>query len=125
MNALSVAKIFFFFSSRRRHTRWYGDWSSDVCSSDLRTSRLADSAMDPACCIGRDPPSPRLPAVPGHYEVRLRRTILSGSSSSGLAFFVVRFVVSGSWGVPPGWRLVDGGRGEGVEPSSQSPIREV
>src|SRR5438876_5476231 len=27
--------IFFFFSSRRRHTRWTGDWSSDVCSSDL------------------------------------------------------------------------------------------
>src|SRR5690348_9495256 len=27
--------IMFFFSSRRRHTRWTGDWSSDVCSSDL------------------------------------------------------------------------------------------
>src|SRR5256885_14729479 len=27
---------FFFFSSRRRHTRLQGDWSSDVCSSDLR-----------------------------------------------------------------------------------------
>src|SRR6266446_9358802 len=27
--------IFFFFSSRRRHTRLQGDWSSDVCSSDL------------------------------------------------------------------------------------------
>src|SRR5438876_8850320 len=26
---------FFFFSRRRRHTRWTGDWSSDVCSSDL------------------------------------------------------------------------------------------
>src|SRR6202000_265006 len=26
----------FFFSSRRRHTGWTGDWSSDVCSSDLR-----------------------------------------------------------------------------------------
>src|SRR6202000_3529855 len=28
----------FFFSSRRRHTRWTGDWSSDVCSSDLPRS---------------------------------------------------------------------------------------
>src|SRR6267154_5503351 len=27
--------MFLFFSSRRRHTRWTGDWSSDVCSSDL------------------------------------------------------------------------------------------
>src|SRR6266403_5074364 len=29
--------IFFFFSSRRRHTRSLRDWSSDVCSSDLMT----------------------------------------------------------------------------------------
>src|SRR5690625_858711 len=27
---------YFFFSSRRRHTRWPRDWSSDVCSSDLQ-----------------------------------------------------------------------------------------
>src|SRR6266487_3647276 len=33
---------FFFFSSRRRHTRWTGDWSSDVCSSDL-------SSLKPRC----------------------------------------------------------------------------
>src|SRR5215467_12439163 len=31
--------IFFFFSSRRRHTRLQGDWSSDVCSSDLPAQR--------------------------------------------------------------------------------------
>src|SRR5215510_10204811 len=31
----SVCSSFFFFSSRRRHTRWPRDWSSDVCSSDL------------------------------------------------------------------------------------------
>src|SRR5690606_40073884 len=28
-------RVFFFFSSRRRHTRFSRDWSSDVCSSDL------------------------------------------------------------------------------------------
>src|SRR5688500_20271820 len=33
----------FFFSSRRRHTRLQGDWSSDVCSSDL----IGRSAADP------------------------------------------------------------------------------
>src|SRR3989454_8053884 len=32
--------LFFFFSSRRRHTRLQGDWSSDVCSSDLIRSPL-------------------------------------------------------------------------------------
>src|SRR5437870_9719727 len=31
-----VTRSLFFFSSRRRHTRWPRDWSSDVCSSDLR-----------------------------------------------------------------------------------------
>src|SRR5690606_39713144 len=36
----SQIRVFFFFSSRRRHTRFSRDWSSDVCSSDLfqRTS---------------------------------------------------------------------------------------
>src|SRR5256885_8202980 len=31
-----LVSFFFFFSSRRRHTRLQGDWSSDVCSSDLQ-----------------------------------------------------------------------------------------
>ena len=31
--------VFFFFSSRRRHTRYWRDWSSDVCSSDLTGDR--------------------------------------------------------------------------------------
>src|SRR5207253_5894035 len=35
---------FFFFSSRRRHTRWPRDWSSDVCSSDLLTLTLGIGA---------------------------------------------------------------------------------
>src|SRR5207248_4582860 len=42
---------FFFFSSRRRHTRSYGDWSSDVCSSDL--------ALLQACAS--QPVAPELP----------------------------------------------------------------
>src|SRR3712207_9147910 len=38
--------VFFFFSSRRRHTRYWRDWSSDVCSSDLHRDcrRLASCA---------------------------------------------------------------------------------
>src|SRR5689334_24309527 len=32
----------FFFSSRRRHTRWNCDWSSDVCSSDLEISSCSN-----------------------------------------------------------------------------------
>src|SRR5256885_5314811 len=36
---------FFFFSSRRRHTRLQGDWSSDVCSSDLATAKMVNYAV--------------------------------------------------------------------------------
>src|SRR5688500_20353819 len=36
MERSSRACASFFFSSRRRHTRLQGDWSSDVCSSDLK-----------------------------------------------------------------------------------------
>src|SRR5207248_8803191 len=43
--------FFFFFSSRRRHTRSYGDWSSDVCSSDL--VRLAERRVDGVAVAGR------------------------------------------------------------------------
>src|SRR5256885_11074052 len=42
---------FFFFSSRRRHTRLQGDWSSDVCSSDL--------AAHPGAGARRVPPDRR------------------------------------------------------------------
>src|SRR6266568_3909150 len=38
MGRVGTARAGFFFSSRRRHTRWNCDWSSDVCSSDLATA---------------------------------------------------------------------------------------
>src|SRR5205807_4061926 len=41
VTATSVSTRTFFFSSRRRHTRLQGDWSSDVCSSDLVRSSSA------------------------------------------------------------------------------------
>src|SRR5256885_11673742 len=37
--------FFFFFSSRRRHTRLQGDWSSDVCSSDLPFKQTAQALL--------------------------------------------------------------------------------
>src|SRR5207253_4330548 len=44
----------FFFSSRRRHTRWPRDWSSDVCSSDLKDEghrRPAVRLLDPLLLV--------------------------------------------------------------------------
>src|SRR5256885_7115733 len=43
----------FFFSSRRRHTRLQGDWSSDVCSSDLLPR---PAAPDPPARPAAEPP---------------------------------------------------------------------
>src|SRR5256885_9486265 len=53
--------MFFFFSSRRRHTRLQGDWSSDVCSSDLPPSGgpppLADALLVEYAGVVASPPS--------------------------------------------------------------------
>src|SRR5690606_40548037 len=58
----------FFFSSRRRHTRFSRDWSSDVCSSDLAAPRAGTMVggragpPDPAAERGG---APRAPSVRG------------------------------------------------------------
>src|SRR6267143_3694421 len=43
---LSTGKYLFVFSSRRRHTRWNCDWSSDVCSSDLDAARALEEMLE-------------------------------------------------------------------------------
>src|SRR5882762_11421946 len=68
--------IFFFFSSRRRHTRFKCDWSSDVCSSDLvhvldlredgAVSRAIWALAWPLALLGR--PSELRLAGPNHCE---------------------------------------------------------
>src|SRR3712207_7225683 len=48
----------FFFSSRRRHTRYWRDWSSDVCSSDLtpdaETLQALPAKSSAHACAGRE-----------------------------------------------------------------------
>src|SRR2546426_7043680 len=53
--------VLFFFSSRRRHTRLQGDWSSDVCSSDL---------IEPLVRVDR----PRVGGGEAVHEVRAGRS---------------------------------------------------
>src|SRR5256884_10009100 len=72
--------VFFFFSSRRRHTRCSRDWSSDVCSSDLKNgfpgalvglSGGVDSAL--TLCIACDALGPervRAVMMPSQYTSR-------------------------------------------------------
>src|SRR5256885_12982030 len=54
--------LFFFFSSRRRHTRLQGDWSSDVCSSDLLKE-------NPARLVPTPKLPKRIPSVPSAEEM--------------------------------------------------------
>src|SRR2546426_3569615 len=70
---LHASSLYFFFSSRRRHTRLQGDWSSDVCSSDLiedGVTMVVDgsgtgllAALDTLAVL-----APRI-AVPGHGAI--------------------------------------------------------
>src|SRR2546430_12195191 len=61
----TVRCIFFFFSSRRRHTRFDCDWSSDVCSSDLSLQPIFVASEETS----------------GNHSRRLRQgTILSNQS---------------------------------------------
>src|SRR5689334_24183227 len=57
----------FFFSSGRRHTRWNCDWSSDVCSSDLTSTRT----RGPPSCPGRNSRLRRAGQPPDPYEAVL------------------------------------------------------
>src|SRR3989454_3146747 len=57
-HAYVLRQVYFFFSSRRRHTRLQGDWSSDVCSSDLggdcrtiRDSRRSSERARPVASV--------------------------------------------------------------------------
>src|SRR5256885_15279645 len=63
----------FFFSSRRRHTRLQGDWSSDVCSSDLRRARRIRNA-------GRRAPGRRGWSWRPQRPWRDRKSVVEGKS---------------------------------------------
>src|SRR5207249_9280324 len=63
---LGAEFVFFFFSSRRRHTRSKRDWSSDVCSSDLPPG----AAPHPARARGRARRAARRHSRAGSFEGR-------------------------------------------------------
>src|SRR6266496_4507035 len=63
--------IYFFFSSRRRHTRSLRDWSSDVCSSDLEGLTFLDREGLAGEVGDEDGDGDRLPPVLGELGVRL------------------------------------------------------
>src|SRR5207253_6156581 len=74
--------LFFFFSSRRRHTRWPRDWSSDVCSSDLNPQLRADNASASK--------SPKLARQLGVFDATM--IVMGGIIGSGI--FINSYVVA-------------------------------
>src|SRR5205807_3271396 len=64
--------FFFFFSSRRRHTRLQGDWSSDVCSSDLGV--VAVTAWLNVGVVSTSPSAAQSSAVKRSGRVRSERS---------------------------------------------------
>src|SRR2546430_12736911 len=85
-DALDSVMVIFFFSSRRRHTRFDCDWSSDVCSSDLDNlllafSRLSEGAAMIADRLSLDDPSERRAQLVGELRGVVRRL---DASAAGL-----------------------------------------
>src|SRR5215467_3682249 len=66
---------FFFFSSRRRHTRLQGDWSSDVCSSDLEIVAFGAD--------GR----PSFAAMQDRFQLKTEREIAAADRATPTVFF--------------------------------------
>src|ERR1039457_2501041 len=66
-----VSVLFFFFSSRRRHTRLQGDWSSDVCSSDLPGPYGSDPLHDFTGIDTISRSKNNFGEYGGHYEIDL------------------------------------------------------
>src|SRR2546426_5576160 len=73
-------RFFFFFSSRRRHTRLQGDWSSDVCSSDLRVLEVAaEAAAGARVRVGIRPEDVTLTVADGARVASSARNALDGT----------------------------------------------
>src|SRR6266508_3917114 len=113
----------FFVSSRRRHTRWPRDWSSDVCSSDLRNRRGRarrwasgkDVAEAPSRRVGdaedlasRDPPGDAISMMrPGPTISSVRQPRAWLIVAGGLALYgalVLILLAAGIWpSLPLSW----------------------
>src|SRR5437870_9698881 len=85
----------FFFSSRRRHTRWPRDWSSDVCSSDLILLNLPN-LVDPSVPFGKDDNDnvevkrwgepPRFPFKPlDHIDIGVKQGLIDMEKAAKVA----------------------------------------
>src|SRR5579862_6320980 len=85
-----VSFFSFFFSSRRRHTRWNCDWSSDVCSSDLcewwKAQRFSFDSAGTQCEQRNERASigSGIPPGDGHFAATICRRAADETSENAL-----------------------------------------
>src|SRR5439155_13298389 len=89
--------VCFFFSSRRRHTRWPRDWSSDVCSSDLPAPGRR--------CTRPAPPRRTSPGSPRSEERRVGKECRSQLRREHVKKNVLICVIETAIGVDIGYGL--------------------
>src|SRR5690606_8350591 len=77
--------VVFFFSSRRRHTRFSRDWSSDVCSSDLTYFIEADSKAFPYISAGA---GYALNSTKSDQNAAFKTNFFVWGGKAGLAYFI-------------------------------------
>src|SRR5699024_11328556 len=77
---------FFFFSSRRRHTRSKRDWSSDVCSSDLLTLLLPNTSQSIYAYVSRLLDSSGLHFSTTQTVANMEIAVQSASAGLGVCF---------------------------------------
>src|SRR3972149_4722623 len=104
--SVGVVCVIFFFSSRRRHTRFDCDWSSDVCSSDLQ--QQAEMAIVLKKFI-KEVSNDKLPQQPDHQNNKRPRPQLCQKVED----------VCGALPGLPGQRFVDPGCSHTADDSDQ------
>src|SRR5256885_7151697 len=102
--------VCFFFSSRRRHTRLQGDWSSDVCSSDLYQcssprERSAQPEYAHACFSGLHPGDLRLHGLRSYRGISRRG--FPGEDTLYVAFASLSHRQRCFWRTPAAHRIVE------------------
>src|SRR5689334_24048030 len=93
---ISSFHFLFFFSSRRRHTRWNCDWSSDVRSSDLVVVVAARDVVGPAVAVDH--------VVPGLAE----KEVVAVAAVQGVVAGAAVELVTGGLGVAVAEGAVEG-----------------
>src|SRR5689334_1986963 len=77
---IEFVSVVFFFSSRRRHTRWNCDWSSDVCSSDLPMLESEDYELG---IVGRSEAMQKVFKLIGQVAGTDATALITGESGTG------------------------------------------